>query len=157
MKVHALKGKQNMIRLVVVALILLAYFCFIACDQGGESEDNRATTEEQDDDLFNPDSSSDDDDDDYESCTISFLCKSGSCGDLACWEPGTVNNCEGACYAISTPEGNDKGLCVDKCEEDNDCPAGFFCLPACPEIEGYFEVRWCVQNEHSELRECPGI
>lgn len=144
-------------------MILFSIFLFLffaACDNGEENEDKRAVTEDDGDDPPSYDDNYDsggstDDDGNTKSCTISYMCTSGSCGTLPCWEQSISNGCEGACYVVSKPQGNNQGICVDKCEKDNDCPNGFYCLPDCPDLEGWFEVRWCVQKEYPELGECP--
>ena len=139
-------------RLAVVFFLFCICFVGVVCGGGGSEKAARDSSADDDDPFVT-------DDDDHDTppgdpCTTSFYCTSGACGDLPCWEQNAQNGCEGACYIVSTPEGNNEGYCVDACEKDGDCPEGWFCLPECPDIEGYFEIRWCIQNEYDFMREC---
>ncbi len=139
----------------VMAMIVLIVTC------GGDNE--KAATIEDGENPSDGGSAGDDDDDDAgdddtvegQPCTITNPCYSGSCGDLPCWEIGENTGCDGACYVLSTPEGNAEGVCVPPCATDAECGSGWFCLPECPEIEGWFDPRWCIQDEYDELRDCP--
>ncbi len=141
-------------------MVLLMVLLIVACS--GDNE--KATTIEDSESPTDGGTGGDDDDDDAaddddtvegQPCTIANPCYSGSCGDLACWETGPSTGCEGACYVVSTPAGNVEGFCVPPCTADDQCGSGWFCLPDCPEIEGWFDPRWCIQNEYDELRDCP--
>lgn len=69
-----------------------------------------------------------------------------------CWEWGPENTCDGACFTVGTPEGTHAGWCVDGCENDDDCPDGFFCEPACREETD--RPAFCVPESHRDEFTC---
>jgi hypothetical protein len=139
-----------------LAATLLIAFSLAACSCGGDDEEASRLDSGGGDDDAGP---GDDDDDDAsppgDPCTTVNTFYSGQCGDLPGWEQSPTNGCEGACFVMSAPEGNNQGYCVDACQGDGDCPDNWFCLPECPDIEGWFEIRWCIQNVYDFMRECP--